>query len=162
MAKEFMYGLDRFSLNGEDLGYIEEDSFDWGGSEGEVTEIRAAQVKGVPVLVIPKSNGSQKPTFDLIDLSYESLQRVLGGTLTVGAEDKVTGWKAPKDSLMITGEAIIYTTSGQKITIPNAMLQGYISGGLNMTSVSKIKCTLSIMQPAEGEPYTIEDMGEVE
>ncbi|KAA6308138.1 hypothetical protein EZS27_040183, partial [termite gut metagenome] len=70
MSNEFMYGLDRFSLDGEDLGYIEEDSFDWGGTEGEVTPIHAAQVKGVPVLVIPKSNGSQKPTFDLIDLSY--------------------------------------------------------------------------------------------
>ena len=49
--------------------------------------------------------------------------------------------------------------SGQRITIPNAMLSAYISGNLNLSSVSKIKCELGIMEPADGgKPFTIEDI----
>ena len=69
MEKKFMYGLDELLFNEKSLGYIEEDSFDWGGAKGEVTEIRAAQKKGYPVKVIPKSIGTVKPTFDLIEFN---------------------------------------------------------------------------------------------
>lgn len=162
--QDLLYGLDQFTFDGEDLGYIEEDSFDWGGAIGEVTEIRAAQKKGYPVKVLPKTNGTQKPTFDLIQFAFDKLKKILGGdtiTKTVGQTTTVVGWKAPSRSVMVTGEAIIKTDSGQTIVLPNCMLQAYISGNLNLTSVSKIKCTLNIMEPADGaEAYSIYDSEE--
>lgn len=151
-----MYGLDKFTFAGKDLGFIEEDSFDWGGAAGETTEIRASQKKGFPVKYLLKSNGTQKPTFDLIQLSFENLTAAMGGAVKKDGT-KIVGWTAPEKIIMVSGEAIIETDSGHRITIPNCMLQAYIGGNLNMTSVSKIKCTLNIMEPvAGGAPYTIE------
>ena len=158
MEKKFMYGLDELKFNGKSLGYIEEDSFDWGGAKGEATEIRAAQKKGYPVKIIPKSNGTVKPTFDLIEFNYPNMAATMGGTLK-GTADKPTGWAAPSKLVTIEGEVTIDTDSGQRITIPNCTLFAYISGNLNLTSVSKIKCELSIAEPADGvEPFTVEDI----
>lgn len=156
--QDLMYGLDEFKFNGKSLGFIEEDSFDWGGQEGEVTEIRAAQKKGYPVKIIPKSNGTIKPAFDLIQFSYENLAATMGGTVQKTGE-KATGWTAPSKLVMVTGEAVIDTDSGQRITIPNCLLSAYIGGNLNLTSVSKIKCKLSIAEPADGSaPFGIDDI----
>ena len=158
MDKKFMYGLDEFKFNGKSLGYIEDESFDWGGAKGETTEIRAAQKKGYPVKIIPKSNGTVKPTFDLIEFNYENLQATMGGTLKKTGE-KTTGWAAPSKLVTITGEVTIDTDSGQRVAIPNCMLSAYISGNLNLTSVSKIKCELGIAEPADGsDPFTIDDI----
>lgn len=155
-----MFGLDEFKFDGKSWGFIEEDSFDWGGQEGEVTEIRAAQKKGYPVKIIPKSNGTIKPAFDLIQLSYENLAATMGGTVKKTGE-KATGWTAPSKLVQVTGEAVIDTDSGQRITIPNCLVSAYIGGNLNLTSVSKIKCKLSIAEPADGAaPFTIEDIPE--
>lgn len=156
----FIYGLDKFTFNGKSLGDIEEDSFDWGGQEGEITEIRSSQKKGYPVLLIPKSNGTVKPAFDLIQMSFENMAATMGGTVKKTGE-KVTGWSAPSKLVMVTGEAVIDTDSGQRITIPNCLLSAYIGGNLNLTSVSKIKCKLSIAEPADGSaPFTIDDIPE--
>lgn len=158
--QNLMFGLDEFKFNGKSWGFIEEDSFDWGGQEGEVTEIRAAQKKGYPVKIIPKSNGTIKPAFDLIQLSYENLAATMGGTVKKTGEN-ATGWTAPSKLVQVTGEAVIDTDSGQRITIPNCMVSAYIGGNLNLTSVSKIKCKLSIAEPADGSaPFTIEDIPE--
>lgn len=158
--QDLMFGLDEFKFNGKSWGFIEEDSFDWGGQEGEVTEIRAAQKKGYPVKIIPKSNGTIKPAFDLIQLSYENLAATMGGTVKKTGE-KATGWTAPSKLVQVTGEAVIDTDSGQRITIPNCLVSAYIGGNLNLTSVSKIKCKLSIAEPADGAaPFTIEDIPE--
>lgn len=158
MEKKFMYGLDELKFNGKSLGYIEDESFDWGGAKGENTEIRAAQKKGYPVKIIPKSNGTVKPTFDLIEFNYENLQATMGGTVKKTGE-KVTGWGAPGRLVVITGEVTIDTDSGQRITMPNCMLSAYISGPLNLTGVSKIKCELGIAEPEDGsEPFCIEDI----
>ena len=159
-AQDFMYGLDEFRFSDKALGYIEDESFDWGGEAGEVTEIRAAQVKGSPVKVLPKSNGTIKPTFDLIQLSFENLAALMGGTVKKTGET-ATGWQAPSKAITVTGPVEINTDSGHKISIPNCMVQAYISGNLNMTSVSKIKVTLNVMTPADGSaPYSIEEITE--
>ena len=158
--QNLMFGLDEFKFDGKSWGFIEEDSFDWGGQEGEVTEIRAAQKKGYPVKIIPKSNGTIKPAFDLIQLSYENLAATMGGTVKKTGE-KATGWTAPSKLVQVTGEAVIDTDSGQRITIPNCLVSAYIGGNLNLTPVSKIKCKLSIAEPADGAaPFTIEDIPE--
>lgn len=157
--QEMMYGLDELKFNGQSLGYIEEDSFDWGGTKGETTDIRAAQKKGYPVLIIPKSNGKIAPTFDLIQFNYENMADVMGGEVKTDAQSKPIGWAAPSRMVTISGEFTIDADSGQRITIPNAMLSAYITGSLNLSSVSKIKCELGIMEPADGgEPFTIEDI----
>lgn len=154
-----MYGLDELKFNGQSLGFIEEDSFDWGGAKGETTEIRAAQKKGYPVVIIPKSNGKVAPTFDLIQFDYENMAEVLGGDVKTDAQGKAIGWEAPSNLVTVTGEITIDTDTGQRITIPNAVLSAYISGNLNLSSVSKIKCELGIMEPADGgKPFTIEDI----
>ena len=153
-----MYGLDVFKFNGKSLGFIEDDSFDWGGKEGEVVEIKAAQVKGYPVKTLTKVNGTIQPTFDLIQFDYGNLKDVLGGA-EKKTDSVVTGWTAPSTLVRITGAAVIDTDSGQRITIPNCMLSAYIGGNLSLSSVSKIKCKLSVMSPAGGgAPFTIEDI----
>lgn len=159
-ASEIMYGLEELKKDGVSLGYIEEDSFEWGGAGGEVTEIKAAQKPNYPVLVIPKSNGTQKPTFNLIQLSFENLQKILGGTLKKTGEN-ITGWSAPSKILAITGKFTIDTANKKRITISRALVQGFIDGGLNLTGVSKIKCTLSIMEPEQGEdPFSVDDIAD--
>jgi len=156
--QNLLYGLDELLFNGDKLGYIEEDSFDWGGAKGETTPIRAAQKKGYPVAYLPKSNGTVNPTFDLIQFDYKNMAEIMGGGVKADARGKAIGWKAPSNTVIVTGKFEIKTDSGQTIKIPNAMLSAYITGSLNLTSVSKIKCELNIMEPADGgEPFSIED-----
>lgn len=157
--QNLVYGLDELLFNGDSLGYIEEDSFDWGGAKGETTPIRAAQKKGYPIAYLPKSNGTVNPTFDLIQFDYKKMAEVMGGTVKTETGGKAVGWSAPSNTVTVTGEFAIKTDSGQTITIPNAMISAYITGSLNLTSVSKIKCELNIMEPADGgAPFTISDV----
>ena len=157
-----MYGLDKVQFNGKALGFIEEDSFDWGGAKGEVTEIKAAQVKGFPIKIIPKSNGTIKPTFDLIQMDYTHMAEVMGGVVK-RTEEAITGWSAPNDIVMVSGELVIDCDSGQRITIPKCLVSAYIGGNLNLASVSKIKVEIGIMNPGDGTaPFTIENIAEVE
>lgn len=156
-----MYGLGAVKFKGTLMGYIEEDSFDWGGSPGEITEIKASQVKGAAVKALPKSNGTIKPTFDLIQLEFGSLVSILGGKLLKDAEENVTGWEAPSEAVVVEGPLVIETDSGHRVTIPNGMFQGNISGPLSMSAVSKIKCTITPQKPSDGAgPYKIEEIFE--
>ena len=153
-----IYGLDKVKFNEELLGFIEEDSFDFGGAKGEVTEIKAAQIKGFPIKVIPKSNGTIKPTFDLIQMDYDTMAAIMGGAV-VKTGEKTTGWNAPSKLVMVTGKLTIDTDSGQRITIPKCLVSGYIGGNLNLTSVSKIKMEISIIDPGDGsQPFSITDI----
>lgn len=157
--QDLMYGLDELKFNDLSLGYIAEDSFDWGGAKGESTPIRAAQKKGAPVFIIPKSNATIAPTFDLIQMNYENLQKTCGGELIASADGKVIGWKAPTNLVNVSGGFTIDTDSGHRISIPNAMLSAYMTGGLTLTDVSKLKCELGIMEPEDGSaPYDITDI----
>ena len=66
MNKNFMYGLGAVKYKDFVVGYIEPGSFDMGGVKPESTKINAEQVPGTPVLIIPQSNGSIAPTFNVI------------------------------------------------------------------------------------------------
>jgi len=157
MAQEFLYGLAqlKFAKNGtpEEIGYIEEGSFDLGGQAGETTEINAAQVKGSPVLVLPKKNGTIKPNFDLIQIDYAKLAILMGGTATVD------GWNAPSDLAQVRGHAEIYTDSGHLIDIPACTLVAYLNDKLSLDGVAKIHCEITPIQSAPGvAPYSISDI----
>lgn len=89
---DFMYGLAVVKVGEKKLGYIEENSFKLNGAKGEVTKINAAQKHGGPVLVIPKSNGTIAPSFDLIQMDYENMAALMGGVVKKTAE-KATGWE---------------------------------------------------------------------
>lgn len=78
MNKNFMYGLGAVKYKDFVVGYIEPGSFDMGGVKPESTKINAEQVPGTPVLIIPQSNGSIAPTFNVIQLNYENLHKLLG------------------------------------------------------------------------------------
>lgn len=156
---KLMYGLEEFKLKGLTLGYIAQDSFDWGGAKGEKTPIYAAQKKSYPIHNIVTKNAIIAPTFDLIQFNYENMVKVMGGSLKTNAEGVTVGWNAPKDLVEVSGEAEIDTDSGQRVTIPNADVSAYITGGLTLTDTSKIKIELGIMEPGDGlDPYTIEDI----
>lgn len=83
---DFMYGLAVVKVGEKKLGYIEENSFKLNGAKGEVTKINAAQKHGGPVLVIPKSNGTIAPSFDLIQMDYENMAALMGGVVKKTAE----------------------------------------------------------------------------
>jgi hypothetical protein len=160
MAQDFMYGLDefKFAVTGlpTSLGYIEEDSFDLGGKAGETIEINAAQVKGSPVLVLPKKNGTIKPTFNLIQIDYQKLALIMGGTAT---EDS---WDAPSELAQVIGHAEIYTDSGHLLDIPMCTMVAYPTDKLSLSGVVKIKCELTPIQSAAGvSPYSFSDAPDV-
>lgn len=155
--KNFLYGIGSFMFDSFELGYIEKGSFDFGGKEPESVDIEAEQVPDAPVLSLAQKNGTIEPTFNIIQLNYENLQKALGGTL-VGTKPNYTGWNAPSDLIDQSGECVINLVSGQKITIPNGKLLANLSGKLTLTEVAKIACKLKIQKPENGgAPYTIAD-----
>ena len=155
MNKDFIYGIGRVKLGDFTLGYIEKGSWDWGGTKPESVDVEAEQVPDAPVLTLLTKNGSISPTFNLIQLNYENMQKVAGGSL-VGTEGAYTGWKAPTDLVEIRDSCTIDFKSGQTMTIPNATILSNLGGKLTLTEVSKMECQLKINKPADGgSPYEI-------
>lgn len=155
--KKFIYGIGAVYFAGALVGYIEKNSWDWGGTKPESVDVEAEQVPDAPVLTLLTKNGSISPTFNLIQLDYENLHAMLGGTL-VGAEGAYTGWKAPTDLVQLSGEWTIDFVSGQTMTIPNGTILSNLGGKLTLTEVSKLECQLKLNKPADGgSPYEIND-----
>ncbi len=152
--KDFIYGLAEFSFDDFTIGYIEKGSFDWGGKKPESVDVEAEQVPDAPVLTLLQKNGQIEPTFNIIQLNYENIQKVLGGTL-VGTKPNYTGWNAPSSLVENTGKSVIKFMSGQTITIPQSTLIGNLGGKLTLTEVSKLECQLKVNKPSTGAPYSI-------
>lgn len=168
MSKKFIYGIAevRFKKKGgttkDKVGYIEKGSWDWGGSKPESVDVEAEQVPDAPVLTLLQSNGKNSPTFNLIQLDYENIQRALGGKLIesdIGQDKKITGWEASSTLVELSGEWEIEFVSGQTMTIPNATILANLGGKLTLTEVSKLECQLKINKPEEDGrgPYRIQD-----
>lgn len=94
-----MYGIGAVKYKDFIVGYIEKGSFDLGGQKPEAAKIEAEQVSGAPVLVIAQSNGSIAPTFNVIQMDYKNLHKLLGGSLhyksTDMSKENPIGWTAP-------------------------------------------------------------------
>lgn len=159
MNKNFMYGIGEVLYRGEKIGYIAKNSFDLGGMKPEAAEIEAEQVPGSPVLVIAQSNGKIGPKFDMIQLSFESLQQLLGGYLIKNSENKVTGWTAPRSAMVMEGPWELKLVSGQSILMPNATLLSDLAGKLTLTETAKIEVELKVAMPTEEgvPPYGVFD-----
>ncbi len=168
MSKKFIYGIaevrhkKKGGITKDKVGYIEKGSWNWGGSKPESVDVDAEQFPDAPVLTLLQSNGKLSPTFNLIQLDFENLQRALGGTLIesgTGQDKKVTGWEAPASLVDLSGEWEIEFVSGQTMTIPNATILANLGGKLALTEVSKIECQLKINKPEEDGrgPYRIQD-----
>lgn len=159
MNKNFMYGIGEVLYRGEKIGYIAKNSFDLGGVKPEAAEIEAEQVPGSPVLVIAQSNGKIGPKFDMIQLSFESLQQLLGGRLIKNSENKVTGWTAPRSAMVMEGPWELKLVSGQSILMPNATLLSDLAGKLTLTETAKIEVELKVAMPTEEgvPPYGVFD-----
>ncbi len=157
MNKNFIYGIATVKFDDKTIGYIEKGSWDWGGTKPESTDVEAEQVPDAPVLTILTKNATISPTFNIIQLNYENIQAVLGGTL-VGTTGKYTGWKAPTSLVQLSGPWTIDFVSGQTCTIPNATILANLGGKLTLTEVSKLECQLKVNKPDDGsEPYNIND-----
>lgn len=146
-----MYGIAAVRYKGKDIGYIEKSSWDMGGKKPEATKIEAEQVPGAPVLVIPQSNGTISPTFNMIQLNYANLQALLGGTLHYkdAQQEVISGWTPPVDAEVISGPWEIATASGQSILIPSATLLSNLGGKLTLTETAKIECNLEVTAPEQ-------------
>ena len=136
MNKNFMYGIGAVKYKDFTIGYIEKNSFDLGGKKPEAAKIEAEQVQGAPVLVIPQSNGGIAPTFNVIQMNYSNLHKLLGGSLHYKKEDleKKTpiGWTAPSEVLVMQGPWELSLVSGQSVLIPNATLLSNPAGKLTL------------------------------
>ncbi len=159
MNKNFIYGIGRMLFNDTEVGYIEKDSFEYGGTKPDTVDVEAEQVPGAPVLTLVQKNGQLSPTFNLIQLNYENIQLMLGGEL-IEKNNSVTGWKAPTDLVEVTGDVKIETVSGQTIHFPNAAVEASFDGKLALSEVSKIAVQLKVNMPSEGAPYEIYDTDE--
>lgn len=151
-----MYGIGAVKYKGTPVGYIGKDSFDMGGTKPESAEIEAEQVPGAPVLVIPQSNGKIAPKFDMIQLNFENLHQLLGGTLQKKSPN-VIGWTAPVAAIVLEGPWQIDLVSGQSILIPNATLLSDLGGKLSLKETAKIEVELKVAMPsaADTPPYGI-------
>ena len=157
-----MYGIGAVKYKDFTIGYIEKNSFDLGGKKPEAAKIEAEQVQGAPVLVIPQSNGGIAPTFNVIQMNYSNLHKLLGGSLHYKKEDseKKTpiGWTAPSEVLVMQGPWELSLVSGQSVLIPNATLLSNPAGKLTLTETSKIEVTLEVAMPEDGsQPYGVFD-----
>lgn len=155
MNKKFMYGIGAVYYNDKLVGYIEKDSFEFGGEKPEVTNIEAEQVQGAPVLIIPQTNGKITPQFNMIQLDFDTLQQFLGGALQKDSSENVVGWVAPKGVIVLNGPWKIDLVSGQSILIPSALLSANLDGKLALTETAKIAAQLDIQQPDSGAPYGV-------
>lgn len=147
-----MYGIGAICFKGTDVGYIEKNSVELGGKKPEAAEINAEQVPGAPVLIIPQSNGSIGPTFNAIELKYDNLAALLGGTVhkrQVDGVDVTVGWTAPSLVLVLAGPFELRLVSGQSILIPNATLLCNLGGKLTLSETAKIECQLKLAAPEE-------------
>lgn len=158
MAKnKFIYGIAAVKFADQVIGYIEKDSWDWGGTKPESVDVNAEQVPDAPVLTLTQKNGQVSPTFNLIQLDYENLHAVLGGTL-IGTAGNYTGWEAPTSLVELRGKWVIDFVSGQTMTIPNGTILANLGGKLALTEVSKVECQLKVNKPEDGSaPYKIND-----
>lgn len=154
-SKKFIYGIAAVKFGGKLIGYIEKGSWDWGGTKPEFTDVEAEQVVDAPVLSIPNKNATIAPTFNLIQLDYENMAAVLGGTL-VGTEGSYTGWKAPTSLVELRGEWKIDFVSGQTMTIPNGTILANLGGKLTLTEVSKLECQLKVNKPEAADTSSFE------
>lgn len=131
MNKNFIYGIASVKKGETLIGYIEKGSWDWGGSKAESVDVEAEQVPDAPVLTLVQKNSQISPTFNLIQLDYENLQKVLGGTLVEtgsGGNKKVTGWKAPSSLVELRDKWTITFVSGQTMTIANGTILANLGG----------------------------------
>ncbi len=156
MNSNFMYGIGAVKYKNREVGYIAKGSFDMGGTKPESTDIEAEQVPGAPVLVIPQSNGKIAPKFDMIQLNFETLHQLLGGALHKSA-DKVVGWTAPRDAMVMEGPWELALVSGQSVLIPAATLLSDLAGKLTLTETAKIEVELKVTAPttAKVPPYGV-------
>ena len=159
-----MYGLGAVKYNDFVLGYIVKGSFDLNGQKPEAAKIEAEQAPGAPVLIIPQSNGSIAPTFNVIQTDYKNMHVLLGGTLHYAKEDSQkknpTGWTAPQAALLMQGPFELALVSGRSILIPNGTLLSNLGGKLTLTETAKIECTLEVTMPEDGsQPYGVFDTG---
>lgn len=155
--KRLIYGIALVKFNSKEIGWIEKGSWDWGGTKPEGFDVEAEQVPDAPVKTIPTKNASVSPTFNLIQLDYENMAAVMGGTL-VGSEGSYTGWKAPTELIDLNGPWEIEFVSGKTMTIPNATVLANLGGKLTLTEVSKIECQLKLNKPeGGGSIYEIND-----
>ena len=159
--KKLVYGIALVKFGEKEIGWIEKASWDWGGTKPESTDIEAEQVPDAPVASLPTRNATISPTFNLIQLDYENVQAVMGGTL-VGEEGAYTGWNAPTSLIEVRGKWTIEFVSGQVMTIPNALILANLGGKLTLTEVSKIECQLKVLKPETGTeaPYGMADKTE--
>lgn len=156
-SKDFLYGIGSLAFDDFTMGYIEKNSFDFGGTKPESVDVEAEQVPDAPVLTLLQKNGQIAPTFNLIQLNYENISAVLGGKL-IGTKPNYTGWEAPSVLVQKSGKWTIKLVSGQVITIPNGTILANLGGKLTLTEVAKIECQLKVNKPADGgAPYTIKD-----
>lgn len=156
-SKNFLYGIGSLAFDDFTMGYIEKNSFDFGGTKPESVDVEAEQVPDAPVLTLLQKNGQIAPTFNLIQLNYENISAVLGGKL-IGTKPSYTGWEAPSALVQKSGKWTIKLVSGQMITIPNGTILANLGGKLTLTEVAKIECQLKVNKPADGgAPYTIKD-----
>lgn len=67
--KNFIYGIAAVKFGEFVIGYIEKNSWDWGGTKPESTDVEAEQVPDAPVLTLLQKNATVSPTFNLIQLN---------------------------------------------------------------------------------------------
>lgn len=161
-SDKLIYGIAKLKFNGDVVGWVEKNSFDWGGKKPEGTDVNAEQVPDTPVDYIPQTNGTIEPTFNLIQLDYKNLKMSLGGTLE-GPEESPTGWNAPSELIEQKGLWQIDFVSGRRCNIKNGKLLSNLGGKLTLTEVSKVECQIKVLSPDEGGyPYQIVDIPDEE
>lgn len=147
----FIYGLEAFIFDGEELGLISNDGLDWNGDEPSSNKIWAAQNRAAPVKEIEENPGTIVVEFDLIELKPENLVQVMGGTTSKDGKK----WNAPAKRIKKEGAATIRSADGAETEIGKVSLLAYPKGKFDYSDVMKIHCKATVLLPddPEASPY---------
>jgi len=135
------------------LGVTYKDSAELTSDEPEITE-HYSEENDEPEETISK-RGLTKIKWSIIDSDADTLVKILGGTATGTAPNKV--WSAPSSVVDIEKSIKITPKAGKAINIVRARLVAKINYKLSRTGILLIDIVATVLTPkkADTDPYTI-------
>lgn len=147
----YLYGVQKLSFKGAELGMISEDGLAPGGDSPTKTRVFGAQKPESPVVVLKSGPGTKLWSFTLIELTAANLVAVMGGEVAADGS-----YEAPTENVSLTGPFELTFDTGDVMKIPKAMLTANFANNINRSGVLGVACEIEIMQPDDGgKSFTI-------
>jgi hypothetical protein len=156
MAEKYLTGLAKIEIgdiavDGDvaasfaSIGQIYKDTAKYEQADGENIEHEVEDVED-PVIVVP-TKGRTTLEFAVIDFDPDNLVKILGGTATGTAPDKV--WEAPVSASIVEKSVKITPKAGKPITIARMSLRARVSYTLTKSGIAQVIVSGTVLQPTK-------------